>query len=416
MGMKLLHTGDWHLGHAFHGLERDHEFEAFFAWLLGTLERERIDALLVAGDVFDASNPPASATALWYRFLADAWRRLPGLQLVVIGGNHDSAARLDAPDPLLRQLGRMTVIGGLPRDRDGAFDPARTVVPLVARDGTVWGQVAAVPFLRPGDLPRAEGDGDDPIDGVRRVYARALEAARARREPGQALVAMGHLYMVGGQVSDLSERKILGGNLHAVPDEVFPADVSYVALGHLHLAQPVGGRETVRYAGSVLPLSFPERTYAHAAQLVEVEGGEVVSVRPLPVPRVNDVLVVPEGGPRPLAEVLERLRGLPARTGGPDQERPYLEVHVSLDRPEPALRRLLDDALAGREARLVRIAPPRLPGAKADEEASPSLQDLSVEEVFRRRWAREFPGEPPAELLAAFHELVDEASRDGGAA
>lgn len=413
MGMRLLHTGDWHLGHSFHGLERDHEFEAFFEWLLGTLARERVDALLVAGDVFDASNPPASATAQWFRFLARAWRDLPALQVVVIGGNHDSAARLDAPHPLLRELGRLAVVGGLPRDPEGRIDAARAVVPLVDGEGRTWAQVAAVPFLRPGDLARSEGAGDELVEGVRRIYGEVLGVARARREPGQALVAMGHLYMAGGQLSELSERKILGGNLHALPVDLFPDDVSYVALGHLHLAQAVGGREHVRYAGSVLPLSFPERRYAHAVQLVEFEGEHVTALRSIAVPRVNEVLVVPDDGPRPLREVLELLRALPARTKKPDRERPYLEVQVSLDAPEPALRRLLDDALAGREARLVRIAPPRLPGRAAAAEAAPSLAELSPDEVFRRRYARDFKGDPPPELVEAFHELVDEVQREG---
>jgi exonuclease SbcD len=172
----------------------------------------------------------------------------------------------------------------------------------------------------------------------------------------------------------------------------------------------------VRYAGSILPLSFPERRYAHAVQLVEFEGGRVAAVRSVPVPRVNDIVVIPDDGPRPLEEVLELLRALPDRTARPDRERPYLEVQVSLSAPEPALRRLLDEALAGKEARLVRIAPPRFAGGAEGTEVGPGLQDLTVDEVFLRRWARDFEGEPPPELLAAYHELIDEAMAAGGEA
>jgi exonuclease SbcD len=99
VALRLLHTSDWHLGHALHGVDRTYEHERLLAWLVEAVERESVDAVLVAGDVFDAANPPTEAQALWYRFLAEAWRRVPHLQIVAIGGNHDSAARLDSTDP-----------------------------------------------------------------------------------------------------------------------------------------------------------------------------------------------------------------------------------------------------------------------------------------------------------------------------
>jgi exonuclease SbcD len=119
--MKILHTSDWHLGHSLHDHSREAEHQAFLAWLLDTLEVESVDALLICGDVFDNANPAAQSQALWYRFLAEAQHRLPGLDIVVIGGNHDSAARLDAPDPLLRAL-RVRVVGGLPYENDGTIN------------------------------------------------------------------------------------------------------------------------------------------------------------------------------------------------------------------------------------------------------------------------------------------------------
>jgi exonuclease SbcD len=407
MGLRLLHTADWHLGHTLHGVERDFEHASFVEWLLDTLERERIDAVLVSGDIFDAANPPASATALWYRFLAQAWRRTPKLQVVVVGGNHDSAARLDAPDPLLRALGRLTVIGGLPR-RDGQVDFDRLAVPLEDGSGKVAGWVAAIPFLRSADVSGGGCDGVQ-IEGARRVIHGTIEAARHRRQPGQALLAMAHCHLAGGAMSDLSERKLVIGNQPALPADVFPADLPYVALGHLHLPQQIDGRASLQYAGSVLPLSFPERKYEHQVSLVELEGERVASAQALRVPRAVDVLSIPDDGPRLLDEVLGLLRVLPARGNGPDHGRPYLEVHVALDRPEPALRQILDEALKGKEARLVRIAPPRILGsgeALADA-GDTSLLDLLPEDVFRRKYERDYGSAPPDDLLAAFHELHD---------
>ncbi|MFP2913001.1 exonuclease subunit SbcD, partial [Pyxidicoccus sp. 3LFB2] len=149
--MRLLHTSDWHLGHTLYDVSREAEHAAFLDWLLETLEAQAVDALLVAGDIFDTANPSADAQAAWYHFVARARRRMPRLDVVVIGGNHDSAARLDAPDPLFAALG-VRVVGGLPRTR-GELELERLLVPLHDAKGRVGAWVAAVPYLRPADLP-----------------------------------------------------------------------------------------------------------------------------------------------------------------------------------------------------------------------------------------------------------------------
>ncbi|MEZ4269560.1 MAG: exonuclease SbcCD subunit D C-terminal domain-containing protein [Myxococcota bacterium] len=414
--MKLIHTSDWHLGHRLHDLGRELEHARFLAWLLDQIEAEGADALLIAGDIFDSANPPASAQEQWYRFLAEARRRFAALDIVVIGGNHDSAARLDAPNPLLRALD-VRLVGGMPQtDDDEALSDA-VLAPLCGGGGEVEAWVAAVPFLRPADLPATgeNADGDALIGGVRAVYDRTLTLARARCEPGQAVVGMGHLYMTGGQVSELSERKILGGNQHALPADIFPEDVAYVALGHLHLAQKVG-REQVRYSGSPIPLSLSERRYPHQVVVVEISGGRFVSARALRVPRTVEMLRVPADGFAPLEAVLEGVRGLAGEAPeGADSELPppFLEVAVALSEPEPALRHRLEEALEGRWARLARIGVSYTGhgGALGDAAEVQTLGTLTPEEVLRHRYARDHEGEPPSELLGAFHELVDEVAR-----
>ena len=160
MPLRLLHTSDWHLGHQLHGLPRTAEHAAFLTWLLAELEQRAADALVIAGDVFETANPPATAQRAWFSFLGQARRRLPQLDIVVIGGNHDSAARLDAPHPILNELG-ITIVGGLPRNATGALDLDRLVVPLHQANGAIGAWLAAVPFLRPADLPRPLGDAAD---------------------------------------------------------------------------------------------------------------------------------------------------------------------------------------------------------------------------------------------------------------
>ncbi len=412
--MRLLHTSDWHLGHTLYDTSREDEHTAFLEWLLDTLEAHEVDALLVAGDIFDTANPSAEAQASWYQFVARARRRCPRLDLVVIGGNHDSAARLDAPDPLFAALD-VRVVGGLPRTA-GALELERLLVPLKDARGKVGAWVAAVPYLRPADLPFvAEEAGDKLVEGVRSIYAEVLEAARKRREPGQALVAMGHCYMVGSDLSVLSERKILGGNQHALPVELFPEDVAYAALGHLHKAQRVGGREGVRYSGSPLPLSLSERHYAHQVLLVELDGERLSSVKPLHVPRQVDILRVPAQGSAELDDVVTQLKELPELDEKtPDWRRPYLEVCVRLPRPVPALRRSVEAALEGKAARLVKLSPDYQGTGNTLAEARPgvSLKERTPEDVFRARYARDYTEPPEPALLEAFHSLLTQVQED----
>jgi exonuclease SbcD len=411
--MRLLHTSDWHLGHTLYDVSREAEHAAFLDWLLVTLEAESVDALLIAGDIFDTANPSAEAQAAWYHFIARIRRKLPKLDVVVIGGNHDSAARLDAPDPLFAALG-VRVVGGLPRAQ-GALDFERLLVPLHDSRGRVKAWVAAVPYLRPADLPFVQTEGDRLIEGVREVYGLTLEAARRRRQAGQALVAMGHCFMTGAELSLLSERKILGGNQHALPVDLFPEDVAYAALGHLHKAQRVGGREGVRYSGSPIPLSLSEAHYRHQVLLVELEGEGLGSVRPLSVPRTADMLRVPERDADTLEVVLEKLAALPElEPEMPEQARPYLEVVVSLPRPEPSLRRKVEAALEGKAARLVKLTPSYTGTGLVLAETQPgiSLRERTPEEVFKARYARDYQEPMDPALLESFHTLLTAVQED----
>ncbi len=402
--MRIVHTADWHLGHTLRDQPRTEEHRAFLGWLLRTLQEVEADALLVAGDVFETANPPASALSMFYRFLADARGLCPELDIVVIAGNHDSAARLDAPQPLLDGLD-VRVVGALPRDADGQLDLDAMTTPLRGRDGSVAAWAVAAPYLRPADLPRGAGPGDPLVAGVREIYEQLTAHAESLRDPGQALVGLGHCYMAHTRSSEDSERKILGGHQHGLPADVFPPALAYVALGNLHQPQQVD--ERVRYSGSPIPLSLAEEGYGHQVLVVDLAGPTLSRVEPRHVPREVDLLRLPEG---PLPEVLERLAGLAAHDEVPERWRhPFLEVTVRLDAPEPTLRAQVEAALEDRAARLVRLNVVRTDvGDALASVEEPTLSDLTPEEVFLRRWAREYSGDPPAELLAAFHQLTDE--------
>ncbi len=400
--MRLIHTGDWHLGQTLGGFSRAVEHQRFMAWLLDRIEDERADAVVVCGDVFDTGNAPASAQSQYYRWLAEARRRFPRLDIVVIGGNHDAAPRLDAPGPILRELD-VHVVGALPR-ASGEVDAASCVVPLTGDGGDVEAWCAALPFLRMADLaPQPADVSDAVVAGVADAYARVLDHARARRHPGQSLVALGHCHMQGGRLTEDSERPVFG-NVHALPADIFPDDVDYVALGHLHLAQDVAGRDNVRYSGSPIPLSMTERAYRHQVLVVDLPEARV---RPLFVPRAVDLLRVPEAAAG-VDDVLARLRALDL-PDAPVDARPLLEVRVKLDAPCPDLRARVEAALEGKPVRLVRVhrALAGDGGPLADVAAAASLQDIEPVHVLERLYERTYGGAVPDDIRGAFFELME---------
>jgi len=413
--LTILHTSDWHLGHSLIGMSRAYEHDQFLQWLLATIAETQPDALIIAGDIFDSANPPAVAQRQWYQFLAAAAKRTHDhFQIVVIGGNHDSAARLNAPKPLLDAFG-IHVIGGVLRTPDRALDVARMIVPLRDRSGDIRAWCAAMPYIRVPDLPRVDDEaaGDVLVEGVRRLYAELLAPVFARRAPGQAVIATGHCYMTGTQLSELSERKILVGNQHALPADIFTDALAYVALGHLHKPQTVGGRDWIRYSGAPIPLSMGEADYRNQVCLAEFSGERLASVEGLPVPRAVAMLRLPEA---PLPEALDQLAELPPRAADVEEHRrPYLEARIRLDKPEPGLLRRLQEAVADKEPRLIKIVP-RYTGQDlrlGGEASSRGLNELDPDEVFLSRYRQYHEGEPPEAYRAMFRELVERAERGG---
>jgi exonuclease SbcD len=413
--MRLLHTSDWHLGQTLHNFDRTHEHGRFLDWLLDTLVTEQIDALLIAGDIFDNANPSAASQRQLYRFLQQARARAPQLDIVIIAGNHDSAGRLEAPGPLLEAHGTR-VVGHVLRDDAGNIDLERLLVPLTGKDGAVRAWCVAIPFLRPGDVPRvaadeAQAESGDPVDaylaGIRQLYQQAYALARSKARAGQAILAMGHCHMVGGDASPDSERRIVIGGTEALPATMFDPGLAYAALGHLHLAQRVGRQEHLRYSGSPLPLSFAETGYTHQVLRIELDGERAAVIEPLPVPRAVELLRVP-ARPAPLPQVIAELVGLDL-PDAPLHAQPYLEVRVLLDGPEPSLRAQVEAALEGKPVRLAKIEPTRRVVTTAGVEPALSLDQLAQlqpDDIFQRLWQQRFGETAPDDQLAAFAELM----------
>ncbi|WP_426072281.1 exonuclease SbcCD subunit D C-terminal domain-containing protein [Janthinobacterium sp. DSP2-3-3] len=404
--MRLLHTSDWHLGQTLHNFERGYEHQRFLDWLLDTLVTEHVDVLLVAGDVFDNANPSAASQKQLYVFLQQARARLPALQLLVVAGNHDSAGRLEAPGPLLAAHGTH-VIGHLLRDEDGEIDLERLLLPLSGADGQVQAWCLAVPFLRPGDVPKLPaGDTQDAyLGGIALLYRQLADLALARRQPGQAILAMGHCHMVGGEMSNDSERRIVIGGTEMLPSGIFNASIAYAALGHLHKAQAVGGQEHIRYCGSPIPLSFAEVNYRHQVLCLDIDGEQLREVRAIEVPRAVPLLRVP-ATPAPIDEVLAQLAALDV-PDAPTEAQPFLEVRVRLDAPEPGLRTRIETALDGKRVRLAKIETSSAARSSAPENMTlDQLGQLQPDDILRRLYLQKYGRPAPPELLSALAELL----------
>ena len=333
--MKIIHTADWHLGNTFHRHNREAEHKYFLKWLLNVLKEENADALLVCGDVFDSSNPSASAERLFYNFLQEATEYLPGLQIVIIAGNHDSAARIEAPSSILHRQ-NVYVRGLLSHTAEGMPNWAEMMIPLGERDKSVAScTCVAIPFLRTADLPA----GKTLEEGLRQYFQEAQRYVRKSDYKRLPCIAMRHLYAQGAEISDNehSERLVVGGQ-DMVSCDVAGKGFAYIALGHIHKAQCVDSNLQMYYAGSVLPMSFSETHYTHGVQVIEIEADGSIAVARRTYNPLRSLLTIPKKGNATPDEILSLLGELPTRDKNDDEDTwPYLEIRILADRPTPEL-------------------------------------------------------------------------------
>ena len=409
--IRILHTADWHLGQTFFGYDRMEEHEVFLNWLAEEIRQKEIDALIIAGDVFDVSNPSAASQSMYYQFIYRVTAENPYLQIVIVAGNHDSAARLEAPLPLLQAM-RTEVRGVVRKLEGGEIDYDHLTVELKNRKGEVELLCMAVPFLRQGDYPAVQTEGNPYAEGVCELYAQLLQRLWKRRTENQAILAIGHLQATGSEIAekDYSERTVIGG-LECVSPEAFSEQIAYTALGHIHKAQRVSGRENVRYAGSPIPMSFAEKHYHHGVVMVTFDGGCAVDIERLECPKLIPLLSVPNGEPVSPEAILEALKELPET----EAVAPYLEVKVLLEEPEPMLRQEIEEALADKNYRLARIVSTYRTETgnttKENENWKRGLQEMSPLQIAQSAFEKIYQVEMPVELTDLFEEAYLAATR-----
>lgn len=407
--MKVLHTSDWHIGRTLYGRKRYEEFGAFLTWLAETIQQNGIDALLVAGDIFDTSAPSNRAQELYYRFLcrvaASCCRHV-----VVVAGNHDSPSFLNAPKELLKALD-VHVVGS------STESPEDEVLVLRNDQDTPELIVCAVPYLRDRDIRVAEaGESVEDkerklIDGIRTHYATVVALAEQKREELGAnipIVGTGHLFTAGGQTVDGDGvRELYVGSLAHVTAGIFPACFNYLALGHLHIPQEVNGSKTIRYSGSPLPMGFGEAKQQKSVCQVEFHS-TAASVQLIDVPVFQKLERVKGDWDGISSRILEL-----TATDDPNR-RAWLEVIYDGIEVIGDLRERLEAAISGTQMEILRIKNNRIIdrvlGQIHEEE---TLDDLNVNDVFERCLAvHDVPEEQRPELLRAYQETVSSLYED----
>ncbi|GGB44415.1 nuclease SbcCD subunit D [Oceanisphaera marina] len=395
--MRILHTSDWHLGQHFMGKTRFEEHQAFLRWLVEQVHTHEIDAVLVAGDVFDTGTPPSYARELYNGFIVELQQT--GAQLVILGGNHDSVAMLNESRSLLECLNVQVIPGVL-------ADAQHQVITLHNSAGEPGAVLCAVPFIRAREVMASES-GQSAADKqhtlqqaiaghYQQLFAQAEQRRQAHGRP-LPIIATGHLTTVGASSSD-SVREIYIGTLDAFPASAFPP-ADYIALGHIHRPQKVGGYEHIRYSGSPIALSFDEVGQQKEVLLVEVGPEGLAAVTPLPVPVFQPMARV-KGN---LQQLAQAMRAVAEQEAHQHTLPVWLEVTVAEDDYLSDLQPRVEQLADGLALEILLVRRQRtalLDGLTAESRIT--LSEMTPHEVFAQRLAAEAL---PADREQALNDL-----------
>lgn len=380
--MRILHTSDWHLGQNFMGKSRLAEHQALIAWLLTQVQKNAVDAVLIAGDIFDTGTPPSYAREMYNDLVVRL--HAAGVGLLLLGGNHDSVATLRESSELLSVLSTHVY--------PSASAPEAHVRVLPSRvSGATGCIVCAIPFIRPRDVvtsefgQSAQDRQQQLLSAIKQYYQNVYDAACAKRDElaqqtcqRLPIIATGHLTTVGASSSE-SVREIYVGTLDAFPTSEFPP-VDYLALGHIHKPQKVGGHEHIRYCGSPITLSFDELGQAKQMLLVDLNETGLQAVTELPVPIFQPMMSV-RGDLGYIAEALPRIAAQ-AEAG----QTIWLEITVTTDDYLADLPARIQKMVEGQPLEVLRIRRERgQTMAQLFDNSGVTLDELDPHDVFERR-------------------------------
>jgi exonuclease SbcD len=378
--LRIVHTSDWHLGRLFHNVHLTNDQAHVLVELVALLKDVRPDLLIVAGDVYDRAVPPAEAVELLDDVLHSIVVDLK-IPTVMVAGNHDSPERLGFGARLLRAQGLFVA---------GTLEQALSPISFDDAFGKV--EVIPIPFAAPEQV--REWCGDESMRDHAAAMQALVDRARAVRANGVRSVLVAHTYVQGGAQSE-SERVLEVGGAGAVPAGVF-SGFDYVALGHLHRAQPVG-RGAIRYAGSLLKYAFGEADHVKSVSIVEMDAKGAVQVSLEPLQARYDVRVLAGT----LKDVLERGAADPNRSD---------YVSVVLEDREP----LFDAMTRLREVypNVLHLARPHFGAATGDAKPADQIRKLSTLDLFEAFFSQVVDEELTAPQRAEIIDVIERVERD----
>lgn len=396
--MRLIHTADWHLGQRFFGWDRIDEQRHALIQLKEILRKTEADALLVAGDIFDTVNPSSEAERLYYNFLAEIRQENPSLEVVITAGNHDSPYRLNAPASLLHQLG-IKVVSTVQRTAQGIPDYSSLIHVLKGKGGSST-TCLSLPYLRPGDFSFLSGEENKMAQFIDKAYKEALSL-------NHPVVIMAHLYISGASFKSMEEGKVYDtiGNEEAVSLSFFPSEATYIALGHIHKPQKIGGYNHIRYAGSLLPNSFTEKDYTHGVLQVDIDSrghAETQLLEIEPPAKLQRVCGTEETLKKYLLDLPEKAI---------DYKAPYLQLLLESEEPRPDLLSLFRTEVRGKYVRLANIVlkkKPSLNNKLHSRGQNITLKERSPLEIAQLVYKENNDGsELPEDLIMLFKKVED---------
>ena len=396
--MKILHTADWHLGCSIAAEKRFEEHDALLKYICRIIRDENIEAVIIAGDVFDTHLPPNRAAEQYYRFLLEAGRS-GARDLIVTGGNHDSASYLEAPKEILKFLS-VHVFASVSASCEDM------IVELKNPDGSPAALVGALPYLHERDLVTVEGgqgvsERETALRNAMLACYRKMADALLTRAPGLPHIVTGHLFAVdNGEKNDTWT-----GTLMSVDTAEFPDSIDYLALGHLHDAHTLKTphNSVIRYPGAPLAVSFRELEVPKSVTVIDTEN--IKNIREIPLPAFQDMRQL-KGNRQELEEMLSRL-----------SEEADHSVWCSVENTgeyEPGLLENLSALVKNRPVRILscrnRESNPAVLRRLPEER---HLAELSTVDVFKLLLAeKEISGETAEQLLAAFNEIETAVKED----
>ncbi len=397
--MKILHTSDWHIGKQLHKYDLSPDLDLFFEWMINYIKSANIDVLLISGDIFDQANPSQAAYKQYY----DLLKNLINLdcKIILTGGNHDSAAVLNAPKELLRAFD-ITVIGG-------ASDDVSEMFVEIQKDGEKL-VVAAVPFLKDRDIRKSVAGETyatkiEQIKSGLETYFSNINRYYKEHFSGEPFIVMGHLYVQGSTMSD-SERDIQIGNQAGVEAYMFEEIPDYVALGHIHKPQLISQTQKIHYCGSPIPLSFSERKDHKQINVITIKDQAITDVEIVPIPKHRNLITF-EGN---LQEVVGKLEEYSEET----TLKSLAEIMVNEEVESIERRQTFEELINSQPNAHLEIVKSRLNfkskirGASDAFAVGTDVADVTPMQMFEKKLELQSGLENTDELKLAFREILQE--------